>query len=123
MKGWFFKIFIICLPGDTFETIINTIEFSIQMKTHRVQFTAASPFIGTKLREWAIEHGLTEKDDYAYVNSYSVQMGNENLSVQQVKLLLRFAQLIGMNLLNRRGAIGLVSRLNTLKRKGALNIE
>ena len=100
-----FAFFIIGLPGDTLSSILKTIKFAIDVQPTWVQFTAASPFIGTKLREWALEHGLTTPDEYAYINSHAVQMGNENLSEHQVLLLLKFAQFFQGKLINRGGVL------------------
>ena len=100
-----FAFFIIGLPGDTVSSILKTIKFAIDMQPTWVQFTAASPFIGTKLRDWALEQGLARPDQYAYVSSHAVQMGNENLSVRDVRRLLRFAQFFQRNLINRGGIL------------------
>jgi radical SAM superfamily enzyme YgiQ (UPF0313 family) len=100
-----FAFFIIGLPGDTVETIMSTIDFAIRMKPTWMQFTAASPFIGTKLREWAVGQGLVTDDEYAYINSHAVTVGNDNLSKEQVHSLYRFARLIQVYLLNRRGIL------------------
>lgn len=100
-----FGFFIIGLPGDTAQTILDTIKFAIDMHTDWVQFTAASPFIGTRLRDWAINQGFATADEYAYVNSYNVKMGNENLSKEQIGELLAFAQFIGAYFINRKGVL------------------
>lgn len=100
-----FAFFIIGLPGDTLETTLKTIKFAIDIRTTWVQFTAASPFIGTQLRAWAIEHHLISQDDYAYINSHLVLMGNENLAKAQVKVLLDFAQVFENYLINRKGIL------------------
>ena len=99
-----FAFFIIGLPGDTVETILKTIGFAVELPVDWVQFTAASPFIGTKLREWAVERGLIADDAYAYVNSHEVVVGNENLSVEELKPLYRFARLV-QNSVNRKGIL------------------
>lgn len=98
-----FGFFIIGLPGDTVDTILSTIQFSIDMRADWVQFTAASPFIGTKLRQWAIEHDLASEDEYAYINCYESTMGNENLTREQISQLAHFAQVIGTYMINRKG--------------------
>jgi radical SAM superfamily enzyme YgiQ (UPF0313 family) len=98
-----FAFFIIGLPGDTLTTVLKTIKCAIDIQTTWVQFTAASPFIGTKLRAWAIEHGLTTEDEYAYINSHEVQMGNGNLTKEQVQALHRFARFFQNYLINRKG--------------------
>lgn len=100
-----YGFFIVGLPGDTVDTILTTIQFSIEMRVDWVQFTTASPLIGTKLRDWAIEHGQATEDEYAYVNCYDGAMGNENLTRDQVAHLGRFAQFIGAFLINRKGIL------------------
>lgn len=100
-----FGFFIIGLPGDTVETIFASMKFAVRIKPHWVQFTAASPFIGTKLRDWAVERGLAEPDDYAYISSHEAIMGNENLSVSEVYALHRFARIIQNLFINRKGIL------------------
>ena len=100
-----FAFFIIGLPGDTVQSILQTISFALKIKPDWVQFTAASPFIGTKLRDWAVSHGLAAEDEYAYVNSHEVWMGNDHLSKGQVKALYHFARFFQTYLLNRKGIL------------------
>jgi len=100
-----FCFFIIGLPGDTVQTILATIAFAIRLRTNWVQFTAASPFIGTKLREWAVAAGLIAEDEYAYINSHEAMIGNENLTKGQVEALLRFAKFFERYLINRGGIL------------------
>jgi radical SAM superfamily enzyme YgiQ (UPF0313 family) len=100
-----FAFFIIGLPGDTIQTILNTIQFAIKMDPTWMQFTAASPFIGTKLRDWAVARGLTTDDEYAYISSHNVSIGNECLSKDQIRSLYRFARIIQNYLLNRKGIL------------------
>ncbi len=100
-----FGFFIIGLPGDTLETILETIRFAIDLKPTWVQFTAASPFIGTKLRDWAVSRGFATDDEYAYVNSHEVWIGNEHLTKEQVKKLYGFARFFQTYLINRKGVL------------------
>lgn len=100
-----FCFFIIGLPGDTVLTIMDTIAFAIRLKANWVQFTAATPFIGTKLREWSVAQGLVTEDEYAYINSHTATVGNENLSKHQIETLHRFAKFIERYLLNRGGIL------------------
>ncbi len=100
-----FCFFIIGLPGDTVQTILQTIQFAVRLNANWVQFTAASPIIGTKLHEWAVEHGLAEDHEYAYRSSHEAMMGNENLSKSQVGALHRFAKVFERYLLNRGGIL------------------
>jgi radical SAM superfamily enzyme YgiQ (UPF0313 family) len=100
-----FAFFIIGLPGDTVELALKTIRFAVEMKPNWVQFTAASPFIGTKLRDWAIAQGLIEPDDRAYINSHQVMIGNGNLTKEQVGSLYHLARFLQTFLLNRKGIL------------------
>jgi len=100
-----FCFFIIGLPGDTVGTILETIAFAIRLQANWIQFTAASPFIGTKLRDWAVSKGLATVDEYAYVNSHEATMGNEHLSRRQVEALHRFAEFFARYLVNRGGIL------------------
>ena len=100
-----FCFFIIGLPGDTVETILETIAFAIRLRPNGVQFTAASPVIGTKLRAWAVEQDLVTPDEYAYVNSHEVTIGNENLTREQVEALHKFAKFFERYLINRGGVL------------------
>jgi hypothetical protein len=99
-----FCFFIIGLPGDTVDTILETVEFAIHLRPNWLQFTAATPFIGTKLRQWSIAQGLTSEDEYAYISSHEATVGNENLAKNQVEALHRFAMLIE-RLINRSGIL------------------
>jgi anaerobic magnesium-protoporphyrin IX monomethyl ester cyclase len=100
-----FGFFIIGLPGDTVETVLDTIKFALDIRPNWVQFTAASPLIGTKLREWAVGNGLVAEDEYAYINSHEAIIGNENLTKEQVHSLHAFARFIQNYVLNRKGIL------------------
>ncbi len=111
-----FCFFIIGLPGDTVQTVLETIGFAVRVGANWIQFTAASPLIGTKLRDWAVARGLTTHDEYSYNSSHEAMIGNENLTKGQVAALLRFAQIFERYLINRAGI------LKDDNRKGALYI-
>ncbi len=70
-----------------------------------VQFNAASPLIGTKLRDWAVAQGLTTHDEYSYNSSHEAMIGNENLTKGQVAALLHFAQVFERYIINRGGIL------------------
>jgi hypothetical protein len=98
-----FCFFIIGLPGDTPQTILETIRFALRLRANWVQFNAASPMIGTKLRDWAVARNLTPDNQYSYRSSHEAMMGNENLSKAQVQALHRFAFFLEKYLMNRGG--------------------
>jgi hypothetical protein len=100
-----FCFFIIGLPGDTLRTILSTIEFAIRLRPNWIQFTAASPLVGTELRDCALGQGLVVEDDYAYRSSHEAMIGNENLTKDQVAALHRFTLFLERYLLNRGGVL------------------
>jgi anaerobic magnesium-protoporphyrin IX monomethyl ester cyclase len=100
-----FCFFIIGLPGDTVETILASIGFAIRLQPSWVQFNAATPLIGTKLRTWAIEKGLITDEEYSYRTSHEGVIGNENLTKEQVAALQRFAVFFERYLMNRGGIL------------------
>lgn len=100
-----FCFFIIGLPGDTLRTILDTIDFAIRLRPNWIQFTAASPLVGTKLRDWAIGHGLVVEDEYAYRSSHETMMGNESLTKDQIAALHRFTLFLERYLINRGGVL------------------
>jgi len=111
-----FCFFIIGLPGDTVDTILETIEFAIRLRPNWVQFNAASPLIGTKLRAWAVSKGLATEDDYAYRNCHEATTGNENLTREQVASLYKFAVFFERFLMNRGGILKDATRTGLLYR-------
>ena len=100
-----FAFFIIGLPGDTVETILGSLEFAVRLRPTWVQFNAASPLVGTKLREWAVARGLTKNDEYSYRTSHEAIMGNENLTREQVASLYKLAVFVERYLMNRGGIL------------------
>lgn len=100
-----FAFFVIGLPGDTVDTILTSIRFALRLGATWTQFTVATPFIGTKLHDWAAEQGFIKKDHYTIVSSHEGSIGNENLTPQQVHLLHRFGQVLARNVMNRRGLL------------------
>jgi hypothetical protein len=111
-----FAFFIVGLPGDTLETILDTVQFAARIRPTWTQFTVATPFIGTGLRDWAVGHGLVNEDSYAIVSSHVGSIGNENLTADEVHRLHRFARFLQENLINRRGILKDANRKDPLYR-------
>jgi len=67
--------FILGLPGETKETIRETIEYAVDINPHTVQVSLAAPYPGTELYKQAVDNGwLTETDASKLVNSQGVQL-------------------------------------------------
>jgi radical SAM superfamily enzyme YgiQ (UPF0313 family) len=119
-----FAFFVVGLPGDTVDTILATIAFALKLKASWTQFTVATPFIGTRLHDWAVEQGLVAKEHYHIVSSHEGSIGNENLTPRQVHLMHRFAQILQRDLINRRGVLKNENRRDLAYRavKGAADV-
>jgi hopanoid biosynthesis associated radical SAM protein HpnJ len=67
--------FILGLPGETTETIAQTIRFAKEMNPRTIQVSLAAPYPGTTLYRQAVENGwLRENDAANLVNDRGVQL-------------------------------------------------
>jgi hypothetical protein len=87
------------------DTILRSLGFGLRLGASWTQFTVATPFIGTRLHDWAVEQGLVARDHYKIISAHEGSIGNENLSAAQVHRLHRFAQILQRNFINRRGIL------------------
>ena len=65
--------FIVGLPGETTETIQETIRFAREINPHTLQVSIAAPYPGTALYRQAEEEGWFSTDDAALVDEHGVQ--------------------------------------------------
>ncbi len=66
--------FIMGLPGETRETIEETIRFAREINPHTLQVSIAAPYPGTFLYRQAIENGWLEENDADLVDVHGVQI-------------------------------------------------
>ncbi len=66
--------FILGLPGETKETIEETIRFAIEANPHTVQVSLAAPYPGTYLYEQAAREGWLDTAHTDYVDAHGVQI-------------------------------------------------
>lgn len=119
-----FAFFVVGLPGDTVDTILDSIRFALRLGASWTQFTVATPYIGTGLHDWAVKQGFVAADHYKIISAHEGSIGNENLSPAQVHRLHRFAQILQRNFINRRGILKNELRRDRPYRiaKGALDL-
>lgn len=62
--------FILGLPGETRETIQETMRFAREMNPETIQVSLASPYPGTAFYDFAVEHGYIKPDDLVDETGY-----------------------------------------------------
>lgn len=66
--------FILGLPGETAETIQETIRFAAEINPHTVKVSLAAPYPGTFLYDQAAREGWLDTADADYVDAHGVQI-------------------------------------------------
>ena len=66
--------FILGLPGETKETIEETIRFATEINPHTIQVSLAAPYPGTHLYRQALENGWLDGAHAELVDSHGVQI-------------------------------------------------
>jgi hopanoid biosynthesis associated radical SAM protein HpnJ len=66
--------FILGLPGETKETIEETIRFATEINPHTIQVSLAAPYPGTYLHRQALENGWLDNSNAELVDAHGVQL-------------------------------------------------
>jgi hopanoid biosynthesis associated radical SAM protein HpnJ len=66
--------FILGLPGETRQTIEETIRFATEINPHTIQVSLAAPYPGTYLHRQALENGWLDDSNAELVDEYGVQL-------------------------------------------------
>ena len=66
--------FILGLPGESRETIEETIKFATEINPHTMQVSLAAPYPGTFLHKQAIENGWFDSDHAELIDERGVQI-------------------------------------------------
>jgi radical SAM superfamily enzyme YgiQ (UPF0313 family) len=66
--------FILGLPGETRETIEETIRFAAEINPHTIQVSIAAPYPGTRLYREALENGWLDDADAELTDARGVQL-------------------------------------------------
>ncbi len=66
--------FILGLPGETLDTIRDTIDFAKELNPHTIQVSLAAPYPGTFLHKQALENGWLDDANAELVNADGVQI-------------------------------------------------
>jgi hopanoid biosynthesis associated radical SAM protein HpnJ len=66
--------FILGLPGETRETIEETIRFACDVNPHTLQVSIAAPYPGTFLHRQAVENGWLDEHNAELVDAHGIQL-------------------------------------------------
>jgi hopanoid biosynthesis associated radical SAM protein HpnJ len=66
--------FILGLPGETKETIQQTIQFATELNPHTLQVSLAAPYPGTFLHKQAVENGWLDASKAELIDSHGIQI-------------------------------------------------
>ena len=66
--------FILGLPGETKETIEETIRFATEINPHTIQVSLAAPYPGTFLYNQAVENGWLDAEHAELVDEHGIQI-------------------------------------------------
>jgi hopanoid biosynthesis associated radical SAM protein HpnJ len=79
--------FILGLPGETLETIEETVRFANRINPHTIQVSLAAPYPGTFLYDQAVKNGWLDADNAELVDESGIQIAPlhyPHLSHQQI---------------------------------------
>ncbi|MBW1886741.1 MAG: radical SAM protein [Deltaproteobacteria bacterium] len=76
--------FIFGLPGETWETVEETIQFVKDSLPTGVQFNVAVPYPGTQLHEWAVEKKLLGEIDWRQMYQHESIVGTEDMTPEDL---------------------------------------
>jgi biotin synthase-like enzyme len=66
--------FILGLPGETRDTIKQTIEFAKEINPHTIQVSLGAPYPGTFLHKQALENGWLDADHAELIDEHGIQI-------------------------------------------------
>ena len=80
-----FCFFIIGLPDDDAETILDNIHFALTLNPTAAQFAVFTPYFGTEMRLWYEEHGFIVQRDVESMTSYRSTVRTEKLTQSELQ--------------------------------------
>jgi len=83
--------FILGYPGETKETLLDTINFALSLPLTFAHFYAATPFPGSQLYEEAVKNHWLVRNDWLYINQEIPNLKTPWLSPETVKEYIELA--------------------------------
>lgn len=83
--------FILGLPGESWETAMDTIRFALRTMPNGAQFNVLAPYPGTELHETLREQGLLPDVDWRKMYQDAAVVGTKDLTPEQLNRLRKLA--------------------------------
>jgi radical SAM superfamily enzyme YgiQ (UPF0313 family) len=85
--------FMFGLPGETWETVRETIRFALEMDPDSIQFSITTPFPGSRFYEMMEEKGFLLSKDFNEYDGYNrAVIRTESMTASELEQALRLAQ-------------------------------
>jgi len=83
--------FMLGIPCETREMMLNTIRFAVKTRPTLAQFTIFTPYPGTEAYEWAVREGALLTHDWSKYDTLTPVIKHPSLSPGEISSLLRRA--------------------------------
>lgn len=78
-------------PGETVETMRQTLDFALKMRPDLVQFNITTPYPGTEMYKWADAHGYLKTKDWSQYDFYNVVMKLPTVTAEEIYAFYRYS--------------------------------
>jgi len=89
--GFAMGSFILGFPWETIDDMKKTVEFAIKLKPNYAQFTVLTPYPGTPLFNYAVEHNLIEDWNWEHYTTVHPVMRGFHFTREQLGKMLKYA--------------------------------
>jgi anaerobic magnesium-protoporphyrin IX monomethyl ester cyclase len=91
LKGFALGSFILGFPWETIDDMKKTVDFAIKLDPNYAQFTVLTPYPGTPMFKYAVEHGLIEDWNWEHYTTVKPVMRGFYFTRKQLGYMLKYA--------------------------------
>ena len=78
-------------PGETVETMRQTLDFALRIKPDLAQFNITTPYPGTEMFKWADANGYLITKDWSQYDLYNVVMKLPTVAAEELQAFYRYS--------------------------------
>jgi radical SAM superfamily enzyme YgiQ (UPF0313 family) len=78
-------------PGETADTMRQTLDFAFEMQPDLVQFNITTPYPGTEMFQWADANGYLATKDWSKYDLYNVVMQLPSITAREIHEFYRYS--------------------------------